>query len=259
MAYKTIRLEEKDRVARITLNRPEALNALSPELLEELEGALAEIRANPNLKAVVVTGEGRAFSAGADLKFIQSAFADISQFMTYLQRFNRVMLALTELPIPTVAMVNGFAFAGGIELLLSCDMAIAAEDARIGDQHMNFGLVGGPVMWQLPNRIGYQRAMELVCSGKWLSGKEAAEYGIVLRAVPKDKLEAEVEALVNQLRNKSLPGLKVAKQVLRGTVALPEREALEFIAANTTRYMALAEEPKEGVKAFVEKRQPVFK
>ena len=110
--------------------------------------------------------------------------------------------------MPVIALVHGFVLAGGLELMLACDMAIAAEDARIGDQHVNFGLMpGGGSTQRLPRRIGMQRAMELLTTGRWLSGAEAAEWGLVRRAVPADTLDQELEALVSPLRTKSRPGL----------------------------------------------------
>ena len=155
------------------------------------------VAADAGVKALVVRGQGRAFCAGADLVAMQESFADNASLRRYLTSFNEVLFALEELPIPTIAVVHGHALAGGLEVLLSCDLVIAAEDARIGDQHINFGLMpGGGSTQRLPRKIGKQRAMELLFTGRWLTGQEAAEAGLVWRAVPLDELDRELELLV---------------------------------------------------------------
>ena len=156
----------------------------------------------------MVRGEGRAFCSGADLIAMDAAFADHSRLSRYLEEINACLFRLEELPVPVIAAVHGFVLAGGLELMLACDMAIAAEDARIGDQHVNFGLMpGGGSTQRLPRRIGMQRAMELLTTGRWLSGAEAAAWGLVLRAVPVEKLDQELEELLSPLRTKSPPRL----------------------------------------------------
>jgi enoyl-CoA hydratase len=257
MGYRFIKLSREDQVGRITLNRPDAHNAINLELLSELTQALGELRDSPDIKAVVVTGEGEAFCSGTDLKFLQNAMAgDQSQLLEFGRSFSAALISLNEFPVPTIAMVNGFAFAGGLELMLTFDIIIATEDAKIGDQHMNRGTIGGPVMWQLPHRIGLQKAMELVFTGKWLSGKEAEKYGIVLRAVPRERLEAEVEAILVQLRNKSLPMLKLAKKVLRQTSVIPDLpEALKYATEEWGKQKAAQAGLKQGIERFVEKRE----
>ncbi len=258
MTYTTLTLEIRGRVAWITLNRPEVLNAISSEMMDDLTGALEEIRGNSVPRAAVITGAKRAFCAGADLAMLDAILSDAAEFTSTQQRLDSALQALNDLPIPTIAMVNGLALAGGLELLLSCDMAIAAESARIGDQHLNFGLIGGPAMYRLPLRIGYQKAMELVCTGQWLSGKEAAECGLVLRVVPDEQLQGEVQKMADEIASKGLEALKISKHLLRWTIAASEREAVEYIRAYSAPYMCFAHEPKEGVRAFKEKRPPRF-
>ena len=158
-----------------------------------------------------------------------------------------------------IAVVHGFALAGGLELMLACDLALATQDARIGDQHVNFGLMpGGGSTQRLPRRIGMQRAMELLITGRWLSGVEAADWGLVLRAVPSEELDQQLEELLVPLRTRSRPGLGWIKSVahrgqdqsLRDGIAL---EGLAFV-----QYVATSSHPMEGVKAFKEKRRPEF-
>ncbi len=259
MEYTNIKLERENAVATIRLNRPAALNALSPELLHEFSAAVAEVRDDQSLKALVVRGEGRAFCSGADLIAMDAALADQSRLSRYLDKVNACLFQLEELPVPVIAAVHGFVLAGGLELMLACDMAIAAEDARIGDQHVNFGLMpGGGSTQRLPSRIGMQRAMELLTTGRWLSGAEAAEWGLVLRAVPVEKLDQALEELLSPLRTKSRPGLGWIKSVtLRGRdLSLRDGVALESLAF--AQYVATSTHPREGIQAFKEKRQPEF-
>jgi enoyl-CoA hydratase/carnithine racemase len=256
MGYSSIKFSTEDQIARITLNRPEARNAVTPEVIADLMKAAEEIGDSPDIKALVITGEGESFCAGGDLKYLQQAMAsDMNAAIEFGEKFRAAVTALAAIPVPTIAIVNGFTCAGGLELMLAFDMAIAAEDAQIGDQHLNRGMIGGPVMWQLPNRIGLQKAMELVSTGKRLTGKEAESYGLVLRAVPRDRLEDEVEGLLAHYRSKSQGVLKLAKKVLREAPAIrDEQEALKYIVAEWGKYAAAAVEMREGVDAFVEKR-----
>lgn len=259
MEYTNIRLEKENAVATIRLNRPDALNALSPELLQEFSEAVAEVRDDQSNKALVVRGEGRAFCSGADLIAMEAAFADQNRLARYLELANACLFQLEELPVPVIAAVHGFALAGGLELMLACDMAIAADDARIGDQHVNFGLMpGGGSTQRLPRRVGMQRAMELLTTGRWLSGAEAAEWGLVLRAVPLEKLDQELEELLSPLRTKSRAGLGWIKSVAQRGRDLPLRDGVAIESMAFAQYVATSTHPGDGIKAFKEKRRPEF-
>ncbi len=259
MEYTDIKLEKADSVATLSLNRPAALNALSLELLTEFSHAVAAVGRDESVKALVVRGEGRAFSSGADLLAFDAFFEDLSRLAPYVRQLNDCLFQLEELPIPTVAVVHGFALAGGLELMLACDLALAAADARIGDQHANYGLIpGGGSTQRLPRRIGMQRAMELLTTGRWLSGVEAADWGLVLRAVPAELLEAELEALLAQLRSKSWAGLGRIKSITRQGQDLPLREGVALEGEAFVQHFATSPHPREGIRAFREKRRPEF-
>ena len=259
MEYTNIILDIADSVATLRLNRPDALNALSMELLAEFSDAVASVGQNETIKALVVRGEGRAFCAGADLLFFDTVFDEISLLPPYVRLLNDCFFQLENLPIPTIAAVHGFALAGGLELALACDLTLAAEDARIGDQHANFGLMpGGGSTQRLPRRIGMQRAMELLTTGRWLSGSEAAEWGLVLRAVPGESLEAELETLLGQLRGKSRTGLGWIKSITRQGQDLPVRAGIDREGMAFVQYFATSPHPREGIQAFKEKRQAEF-
>ncbi len=171
MEYTNIKLEKENSVATVRLDRPEVLNALNLELLTELSCAVTEVGKDEGVKALVVRGEGSAFCAGADLTYFETAFGAPDQLNEFIGQMNDCLFQLEELPLPVIALVHGFALAGGLELMLACDMTIAAEDACIGDQHVNFGLMpGGGSTQRLPRRVGMQRAMELLTTGRWLGG-----------------------------------------------------------------------------------------
>ena len=259
MEYTNIKLEKEKGVATIRLDRPNALNAVNWDLLDELSDATANVAGDEEIKALVVRGEGRAFCAGADLTFFETAFRRPDLLTQYLDRFNACLFGLEKLPIPVIAVVHGYALAGGLELMLACDMALAAEDARIGDQHANFGLMpGGGSTQRLPRKIGPQKAMELLTTGRWLSGTEAAAWGLVLRAVPADDLDRELEELVAPIRTKSRPGLGWIKSVTRRGDGLSLDDGVSLETMAFVQYVATSDHPSQGIQAFKEKRQPEF-
>lgn len=259
MEYSNVRLAQENAVATITLNRPDSLNALSPELLREFSHAVLAVGQDEGIKVLVVRGEGRAFSAGADLLFMESVLDDLARLSPYIQRLNDCFFQLEELPIPTIALVHGFALAGGLELMMACDLAIVAEDARLGDQHANFGLIpGGGSTQRLPRRIGMQRAMELLTTGSWISGVQAVDWGLALRAVPTAALDQELEQLLAALRTKSRAGLGWIKSITQRGQALPLRDGVALESLAFAQHFATSPHPREGIAAFREKRQPEF-
>ncbi len=259
MEYSNITLSLSDRVATVKLNRPDALNALSPQLLTEFSRATAEVAADATVKALVVRGEGRGFCAGADLLYFDEVFDDLSLLPDYVRELNGAFFKLEEMPMPTIALVHGYALAGGMELMMACDMAIVAEDARIGDQHANFGLIpGGGSTQRLPRRVGMPRAMELLTTGRWLSGSEAVDWGLALRSAPAENLEAELESLLAGLRSKSRTGLSLMKSLARASQDVPLRDGVALEGATFTHLFGTSPHPREGIRAFKEKRQPEF-
>lgn len=259
MQYSNITLARNDRVATIRLNRPDALNALSPDLLCEFSQATREVSEDRTLKALVVRGEGRGFCAGADLLYFDRVLDDLSLLPDYVRDLNAALFSLEELPIPTIAAVHGYALAGGMELMMACDMAVVTEDARIGDQHANFGLIpGGGSTQRLPRRVGMPRAMELLTTGRWLSGSEAVEWGLALRSAPAELLEDELESLLAGLRTKSRTGLALMKSLARASQDVPLRDGIALEGATFTHLFGTSPHPREGITAFKEKRQPEF-
>ena len=259
MKYNNIILETENSVATIRLNRPDALNALNLDLLHEFSSAVSEVEADQSVKVLVIRGQGRAFCAGADLLLFDSLFDDLAQLNPYIELLNRCFLQLEGLPVPTIALVQGFALAGGLELVLACDMVLVAEDAQMGDQHANFGLMpGGGSTQRLPRRVGMQRAMELLTTGRWLSGTEAVEWGLALRAVPADSLDDELEGLLVSLRDKSRTGLGWIKSITQRGKDLALADGLALEGSAFVQYFATSPHPRQGIQAFKEKRHPQF-
>jgi len=259
LQYTNIKLNIENRIATLTLNRPDAMNALSPDLLSEFCDALARISEDETVNALVIKGEGRAFCAGADLLFFDSAFENLSLLRPYVALLNKCFLNLENLDIPTISVVQGFALAGGLELAMACDMTIVTDDSKLGDQHVNFGLMpGGGSTQRLPRRVGMQRAMELLTTGRWLSGAEAVEWGLALRSTPKENLDNELETILSLLRNKSRQSLSWIKSTTNKGKDLPLTAGLELEGSAFVQYFATSSHPKEGIQAFKEKREPNF-
>jgi enoyl-CoA hydratase/carnithine racemase len=260
MGYETIIYQKKDAVARITLNRPEALNSLNRKMLEEIGEALEDSEKDNAIRVVVITGNGKAFCTGVDLKFAKEELTTSQAEQDFFRFGNQVMLRRIEkMPKPVIAAVNGFAMAGGIELLTVVDLAIASEDAVIGDQHMKFGLLGaGGSPYRVPLLIGIRKAKELIFTGKTLTGREAEQIGLVNRAVPLDKLESTVDALAVELAELSPVAMRISKALINDTMLVDIEARLELILMSSL-VGANSEDRNEGIRAFNEKRKPVFK
>lgn len=203
-------------VATLTLNRPDKLNALNPDLLRALLAAQEEIRRRESVRAVLLHGAGRVFCAGADLAYIESIYQDPVASRENLRLLRDAILGLERLPVPVIVAVHGVALAGGLELMLGCDLVVAAESARIGDQHMNFGFIpGGGSTQRLPRWIGPARARDLLYTGRWLSAREAWELGLVSRVVPDADLLDAAAALAREVASRSPEAMSATKRLAR--------------------------------------------
>jgi enoyl-CoA hydratase/carnithine racemase len=247
--FATIMLERCGASAWLTLNRPNALNATNETMHAELLHALADVGADPQVKALLITGAGeKAFCIGSDLAFLDEAFGsrNFGLFREYLERLNRVFFTLEELPIPTIALVNGRARAGGFELILACDIAIVAEEALIGDVHTPYGhMPGGGATQRAARRVGLQRALELIYTGRWLTGSEAVEWGLALKAVPRAALRSEGEALVKRLAAPTRESLGFIKHAAYAGWDLPLRDGVALEIESYLRYLETCPAPIE--------------
>lgn len=244
-------------IGRLQFVRPEQLNSIDDQALDELTAALTEIRDDPGLKALCLTGSGRAFSVGLDLTLLKRAFFELDYWEGVLRRLNDVYLALEALPIPVVSSVNGLARAGGYEFTLASDLVLIADEARIGDVHAPFGVPpGGGASFRLSRRVGEQRAKELIFTGRWLPGPEAAAYGLALRSVPAARLEEETERLLDGFRPMSRTCLGVAKGMIHANRFLAGQEAVDSELDRFLRWARTDPQAAEGMLAFVENRTP---
>jgi enoyl-CoA hydratase/carnithine racemase len=246
-------------IAEIRLKRPEVLNSLNFPLLEEFEQALDKVQEDKTAKVVVISGAGRAFCTGADLKSVIQLFDEWPRYVAFLYQLTDVFRKVEDLPLPTIARVHGYALAGGLELILCCDMAVASEHAVIGDQHANVGLIAGSGgIPRLVRRIGKQRALHLLYTGARVSGAEAQQLGIVLKAVPEEELDAAISELAADLVNKSRTALAYTKRVVAAGIDVPLVTALNEERAALLEYFSTSPDPREGISAFLEKREPNF-
>jgi enoyl-CoA hydratase/carnithine racemase len=254
----TVTYAAKDGIARVVLNRPDALNAISPDLLEDLDRVCGLIEANPGLRAVTLTAAGRAFCAGADLKAVRELSPDPEKWARFMRLWHRVFNRIEALPVPVVAGVQGLALAGGLELTLVADLVVADEAARLGDQHANFGLVaGGGGSQRLPRLIGARRAKEMMLLGGWLSAGQALDWGLVNRVAPSDTLDAVVDEIAAALAAGSTSAARTVKALVNRAFDADLTSGLELELSLVAAHMRTAE-AAEGLRAFAEKRKPVF-
>jgi enoyl-CoA hydratase/carnithine racemase len=247
--------------ALLRLNRPDQLNPIDTETLTALDHHLDAVADDPSVRAVLVTGAGRAFSAGGDLKAYLTLQRDPVRFPKFIEELHRVFGRLRTAPVPVVALVNGVTAAGGLELILNCDFAIAVRSARIGDGHLNFGQMGGGgVLTLLPRAIGRARAAELIFSGRFLDAAEALDWGLINRVVDEDQLEAEGLVLAHGMATKSRLALSNAKEILHAVWAenASVDSGLRLERERDAFYCLTSADAPEGLSAFVEKRPPRF-
>jgi len=257
MKFSNIIFEKKDGVAKITLNRPDVLNALDTQTLHELGAAVENIENDSSVRVVVITANGRAFCTGADLTGIASIPSDKPQDY-FLRLWNKVFSAIENLSMPVIAAVNGMALAGGLELVMVCDLAIAADNAKLSDQHANYGLVpGGGASQRLPRIIGVRKAKELLYTGDRITPAEAERLGLVNKVVPADKLEEATNELAAKLAAKSPMALRAVKRLVSRGMESSLDAGLEMEMLAVTAHGS-SEDMSEGMAAFIERRPPVF-
>lgn len=256
-SYETLIVERRERVAIITINRPEKRNALNIKTREEGAAALDELREDESVGVVVFTGAGdKAFVAGADIAEFSGRTA-ITQRAVMLGR--SLFTAIDGFPKPVIAMVNGYCLGGGCELALACDLRIASETASFGQPEINLGIIpGGGGTQRLTRLVGEGKAMELILTGDIIDAREAFTLGLVNMVVPPADLEAKTMELANRIAEKSPIALRMAKEAVR----VASRSNLDEGLRREIDLFALcfsSEDKDEGVKAFLEKRKPAFK
>jgi enoyl-CoA hydratase len=252
--YETILVETRGRVGWITLNRPDALNALNSAIMRDVVDAATAFDADDTIGAIVVTGAGRAFAAGADIKEME-AKSGLDMIMgDHFGAWGRFAAVRT----PVIAAVNGYALGGGCELAMMCDIILAADTAKFGQPEINLGVIPGMGGSQrLIRAVGYYKAAELVLSGRLMGADEAERAGLVSRVVAADELLADAQRTAETIAAKSLPSVYAAKAALDAAMETPLAEGLRF---ERHAFSALFDthDQKEGMAAFREKRPPEF-
>jgi enoyl-CoA hydratase len=256
MSYENILTEVRGRVALITLNRPKALNALAPKLMQELGTALMAFDADDAIGAIVITGNEKAFAAGADIGAMKDFDFQHAYKTNYITRDWEHIRTVRK---PVIAAVAGYALGGGCEVAMMCDIIIAAESAKFGQPEINLGVLPGSGGTQrLPRAVGKAKAMDLCLTARMMDAQEAERAGLVSRVVPNDKLMAEAMAVAEKIASFSLPAVMMVKESINRAYESSLSEGVLFERRMFHAAFAL-EDQKEGMAAFVEKRKPAFK
>jgi len=255
MAYETILVETRGNVGLITLNRPEALNALNNQLLDELIEAVGTFDADPAIGCIVLTGSEKAFAAGADIKEMQpKSYMDVfkEDLFTKADR-------IAETRTPLIAAVSGYALGGGCELAMMCDFILAGDNAKFGQPEINLGVMPGIGGTQrLTRLVGKSKAMEMCLTGRMMDAEEAERAGLVSRIVPKGELLDEAMKAASTIADKSLPIAMMTKETVNRAYETTLSEGVRF-ERRVFHSMFATHDQKEGMTAFTEKREPKFK
>ena len=258
MGYATVLVERTEGVATISLNRPEARNALDLVMRGELRGALDELEADATTKVVILTGAGGHFSAGGDVKTMAAKRQTAAEGRARVESLNRFIIRLFEYPKPTIAMVDGFAVGAGCNIALACDLVIASEDAQFGTPEINVGLWPYMITVPLLRSMPPKTVLELMMTGRRVDAAEADRIGFVTRVVPAGELDAAVDELTANLASKSPAIMKVGRDAFYAVLDLSAREALQLLHPMLT-VTSMSEDTAEGIAAFAEKREPNWK
>ncbi|MCV2448000.1 enoyl-CoA hydratase [Paracoccus sp. DMF] len=256
MAYQTLTVEIDDYVALIRLNRPEALNALNSQLMGELADAVTEADRNEKVRCIVLTGSEKAFAAGADIKEMSGkSFVDVYTGNIFGDEIDRITAARK----PIIAAVSGYALGGGCELAMACDFIICADNAKFGQPEINLGVIAGIGGTQRLTRfVGKSKSMDMHLTGRFMDAAEAERSGLVSRVVPAAKLLAEVMAVAKKIAEKSQIATVAAKEAVNRSYETTLHEGVLF-ERRTFQALFATEDQKEGMAAFLEKREPQFR
>lgn len=256
MAYETIIVDVEDHIATITLNRPDALNALNTQLLGELSKALSDASANDKVRCIILTGSSKAFAAGADIKEMsEKSFVDM--FMSDF--FSDEHQAVLKVRKPIIAAVAGYALGGGCELAMMCDFIIAADNAKFGQPEINLGVVAGIGGTQrLTRLVGKSKSMDMHLTGRFMDAEEAERSGLVSRVVPAKKLMEEAQNAAQKIAEKSVLTAMAVKEAVNRAEETSLSEGLLF-EKRLFHSLFASEDQKEGMSAFLEKREAQFR
>jgi enoyl-CoA hydratase len=257
-AFKAIAFRRDGKVLHATLNRPDSLNAIDDDMDRDLARLFGDVAADAETNVLVLTGAGRAFSAGGDIEHMQRLIDQPNLFLDGMAAAKRIVFSLLDCPKPVIAKVNGAAVGLGATIALFSDLIYAADTAKFGDPHVKVGYVagdGGAVIW--PQLIGYARAKEYLLTGDLLTGAEAARIGLINRALPADQLDAAVDEIAQRLANGASRAIQWTKLSVNTTL----KQVAQQVMDTSLAYEALSnltKDHQEAVNAFREKRAPRF-
>jgi 2-(1,2-epoxy-1,2-dihydrophenyl)acetyl-CoA isomerase len=261
MGYETILVEKKNQITRITLNRPNALNAFNDKMGEEFYASLKEAERDPETRCLVITGAGRAFSAGEDVSSLKDRYGEgehPSLGDHLRKKYHPMITKIQNMEKPVVARLNGIAAGSGASIALACDIRIASEEAGLKQAFIGVGLVpDSGSSYFLTQTLGPGRALELIMTGRTVSAKEAEVLGLVTKAVPASELDNTVNEIAEKLANGPTKALGLSKRVVNQASGLELSEAMEYEAQNQD-IAGKTKDHLEAVQAFLEKRQPKF-
>lgn len=256
IALNYLLVEDALPAAVITLNRPDQLNALSAGLMKELSAELERQASRPEVRAIVLKGAGRAFSAGHDLKEMLDRSLDEERDLFAV--CNRLMATVQSVPVPVIAAPHGIATAAGCQLVATCDLAIASDDCRFATSGVKYGLFCSTPGVAVARNVSRKHALEMLLTGRFIDAATAERWGLINRAVPREKLDEEVMGLVNELAQLSRYALQIGKEGFYKQIEAPQSKAYEMMA-EAISCNAVAPDGQEGISAFIEKRKPVWK
>ena len=255
-SYEHLLVESQAPIAIVTLNRPERRNALSLDLMQELIGCLREIGHSADIRAVIVAAAGPAFSAGHDLSELRDK--GIAEYRNVFEVCTELMTLIQSIPQPVIAEVRGIATAAGCQLVATCDLAIASEEARFATPGVRIGLFCTTPMVALTRAIGRKRSLEMLVTGVPIDAQTAAEWGLINRVVPAERLRDETRALAQRIAEASPLTMSIGKQAFYAQIDLDQPKAYAY-AREVMSMNAMAEDAQEGMGAFLEKREPSWR
>jgi enoyl-CoA hydratase/carnithine racemase len=258
MDYQTITFELENRIATVTLNRPERLNAINEEMRADFSRLFTELQTNDDIGVLIITGAGRAFSAGGDIEYFEREWST-TKFRAENHRLTQFFDELELIEKPVLAAINGPCTGAGLQITLSCDLRIASEQSKYGFRENNIGLIpGAGGCSRLVKLIGYGKAKELIFTGEMIPAHEAERIGLVNRVVPHDELMNHTRALAEHLLTRAPEALGLAKRLLWHAVT-SDFQTGRMLEALAQSVLIKSKDHKEGIRAFREKRKPKFK
>lgn len=257
MQFKTIIHEKSNHVCRITLNRPDKLNALDTVMRDELDSAISSAGRDEEVRVILITGAGRAFCAGADIE--QFVRGELGRDAAGGVIMRHMLRGIESCPQPVIAQINGYALGGGLEISLACDLRIASEEAEFGLTESNLGAIpGGGGTQRLPRVVGVAKAKEMIFLGRRVSAKEAERIGLVHKTVQASELESQVSEITKELLQKAPVSLAAAKTAINKVWEFTDLDSGLLWERDLANLCAETQDRQEGMKAFLEKRKPQF-